>query len=385
MRLRLRPRRGRSRRRRAPGHRLRGDPRGLVLPGLRRCASRTSSPIRSSARHRGRRAGPASPVAASCGQGRCPRTRPPGTTRPSTAAPGTPLSSALSRRRRRRPLRREPEAAAIRARGTIAARAMSVAPAMSERTLRASSAASPSDQPSASPSPVIVTLTLEKSARCFSWASSERTAARVARAGASSALISAISSGESASASWASSASTSALASSKRSSALTKGAVMSRVPSLREATPARSERSARKAWRFWVGMRRSKVARARSPEVLTFDSADDAVVALGHLDHAVGDLGDLVGVGRERGRDGLLLDALLAGLELLAGAGERAAGGRGDRGASPCTPGSIASSAADSSRAAPPEAPPCGAPSRRSTVTWPALVGRQRPRRRRAS
>ena len=65
--------------------------------------------------------------------------------------------------------------------------------------------------------------------------------------------------------------STSAFASVKRSSALMKGAVMSRVPSLRAETLARSERSARVACRFWAGIRRSKFALPRSALVLTFD------------------------------------------------------------------------------------------------------------------
>ena len=75
----------------------------------------------------------------------------------------------------------------------------------------------------------------------------------------------------SASASWVTSASTSAFASSKRSSAVTKGAVMSVVPSLRAWTLARSETSERKASRFCVGMRSAKVARPRSPVVLTLE------------------------------------------------------------------------------------------------------------------
>jgi hypothetical protein len=76
---------------------------------------------------------------------------------------------------------------------------------------------------------------------------------------------------ESASASCARIESTLALASWKRSSAVMKGEVMSRVPSSREATEARSERSARVACRLAVGTRRSKLARPLSSLTLMFD------------------------------------------------------------------------------------------------------------------
>ena len=201
----------------------------------------------------------------------------------------------------------------------MTARAMRVAPAMSERTLRASSAAS-AERPGvrvASPSPTTVTLTREKSARCLSSASSARTAARVARALERRSLTSAISSAESASASWDDQGVYLGLGVVETLLGADKGAVMSSVPSLRAVTLARSERSAWKACRFWVGTRRAKTARRPIAGGVDVRRDDDPVVALGHLDHAVGDVVDLVGLGGQGGRDRLLLDAGLARLDLL--------------------------------------------------------------------
>ena len=75
---------------------------------------------------------------------------------------------------------------------------------------------------------------------------------------------------------------------------------MSSVASVREITSASSERSASAASSSLYGTSSSNEARAPAWSRGHLRVDDDAVVAVGDLDHAVGDVLDLVGLGAER-------------------------------------------------------------------------------------